>query len=200
MASRVEIANLALLALGSGSKITSLTDNSPAARAIYAAFDMARQAELRAHNWSFAIRRSTLPASATAPAWGFSLAYPMPADCLRMVEVNRWHIAPAGYSYVDSSTADFAIEGREILTDIGAPLPVRYVQDVTDEGLFDALFCEAFALRLGMLTAEQITNATRKKQSLQGDYQDALRRAVRANSIELPPSAIADDSWMLARL
>ena len=47
------------------------------------------------------------------------------------------------------------------------------------------------------MTAEADAN----KQAAAGErYKQCLNDAVRANSIERPPSGILDDSWMVARL
>ena len=51
MASKVEIANRALQKLGA-KRIASLSEDSRNARAINAAYDTLREAELRAHTWS----------------------------------------------------------------------------------------------------------------------------------------------------
>jgi hypothetical protein len=200
MASRVEIANLALTKIGSGQKITSLTDNSAAARAMNTVYDMTRKAELRARNWAFALKRAQLPASSVDPSWGFTKAYPLPADFLRLVQANEFYLTPALLDYNTADASPFAIEQGQILCDYSAPLKIRYVYDVTDEGTFDALFVNAFAARLAYETCEQITNSTGKKQDIKADYLMAVATATKANAIEKPPALIGDDSWVMARL
>lgn len=200
MSSRVEIANLALTKNGSGQKITSLSDNSTAARVMNTLYDMTRKAELRARNWSFALKRAQLAASATAPSWGFSTAYPLPSDFLRLVQANEFYLTPSLYDYNTADASAFAIEQGQILCDYSAPLKIRYVYDVTDEGTFDALFVHAFASRLAYESCEQITNSTAKKESIKADYLMAISAAVKANAIEKPPALVGDDSWVLTRL
>lgn len=200
MASRVDVANLALLKLGSGSKITALTDNSVAARALNSCYDMVRKAELRAHYWAFALKRAALPASATPPAWGFSTAFPLPSDHIRLVQVNQFYLTPALLDYNTADASAWVVESGNILCDYSAPLKIRYVWDVTDEGTFDPLFNMMFAARLAYETCEQITNSNTKKQSITDDYKSTLALAVRASAIEKPPALIGDDSWMVARL
>lgn len=205
MASRVDICNLALLKLGSGSKITSLTDNSVAARALSNCYDLIRKAELRANTWSFSLKRTALPASATPPAWGYANAFPLPSDYVRLMQANQFYLTPALLDYNTGDASAFAIETNadgvlSILTDYTAPLKIRYVWDVTDEGRFDALFNISLAARLAYETCEQITNSNTKKQSIRQDYMDAIKQAVRTNSIEKPPALIGDDSWIVSRL
>lgn len=200
MASSVDICNLALLKLGSGSKITSLTDNSVAAIALNKAYDLVRKAELRAKYWAFALTRASLPAAATPPAWGFAAAFPLPADCLRVVQVNQYYQIPALLDYNTADASAWAIESGQILCNYSAPLKIRYVRDVTDTGTFDALFNISFAARLAYEVCEQITNSNTKKQSIAADYKAAIGEAVKTGAIEKPPALMGDDSWMMSRL
>lgn len=200
MASRVDICNLALLKLGSGAKITSLTDNTVPARALNNGYDLIRQAELRANYWAFALTRASLPANATPPTWGFKAQYPLPADYLRIVQVNQFYLVPSLLDYNTADASAFAIESGQILCDYSAPLNIRYVRNVTDEGTFDALFTVSFAARLAYETCEQITNSNTKKQSIRQDYLDTIKLAARTSAIEKPPALIGDDSWVMARL
>lgn len=200
MASQTAIANLALTKLGSASKITSLTDNSVAARAIYGVYDIARRALLRRYQWSFAITRASLPALAAAPAWGFARQFQLPADFLRIVQVNDVFAVPALNDYVDGDTSAWAIEGQLILTDFSAPLKIRYVRDVTDESTFDALFVMALASLLAYQTCEQITQSNSKKQAAMVEMKRAIGDAVTTGAIEKPPQGITDDSWIVSRI
>lgn len=199
MTSRVDIANLALLKLRSGSKITSLTDNSVPARALTIAYDICRRAELRAHNWAFALTRTKLPAT-TPPAWGFKAAFPLPADCLRLVQVNEFYLTPALLDYNTADASAWAIESGNILCDYNAPLSVRYVWDVQDETRYDALFVAMFAARLALEVCGQLTDSNTIKQDIKDDYKADLMIAIRAGAIEKPPALVGDDSWMMARL
>ena len=202
--SKVDIANLALTKLGSNEKLTSLSDNSVAARAMNRLYDPVRQAELRRRHWSFSIVRTSVAASATTPDWGFGYAYPLPADFLRAVPVSDYFVVPSLSDYTSQDASAFAFEVvggvRCIVTDFTAPLKLRYVYDVTDEGQFDPLFVMAFAARLAFEACEQITNSNTKKQACQQDYQMSVREALAANAIEKPPQPFADDSWVIARL
>ena len=204
MASRVDICNLALLFCGSGSKITSLTDNSAAARALNASYDLIRKAELRANYWSFALKRDALPASASPPAWGYTNAFPLPGDFVRLVQINDFYLVPSILDYNDGDASAYAIEVNagvlSVLTHYNAPLKIKYVWDVQDEGTFDALFNVAFAARLAHTCCEQITNSNTKKAALTGDYKNAIMAASRAGAIEKPPALIGDDSWVMSRL
>ena len=193
MSSKVEICNLALTKLGAA-RITSLDDDSKQARALSSIFDPTRDAELALHPWSFAITRVSLPASSTAPAFGWDRAFPLPADCLHIVQVGD------SFSFYDSDTAGagFDVEGGAVLTDAVSPLLVRYVYRVTNSGLFPPLFVQALACRLALELAEELTQNVSKREAAAVAYRDTIREAKRANVIERPPQMVPDLSWVRA--
>lgn len=200
MASSVDIANSALTKLGAD-RILNLSDDQKEAREINAIFTMRRDALLRAYFWSFAMERTQLSALATAPSWGYTTAYQLPSDCLRVVQVNDAWDVPGLADYIGGpDTEPYRIEGRKIVTDLSAPLKLRYVKQVTESGQFDAMFTEAFAIDLAYHACEAITQSSTKKEGLKDDKREAILLAIRANAIELPPQVIGDDSWVLSRL
>lgn len=199
MASSVEIANSALTKLGE-KRIMSLEDNVKPAREINAIFELRRDKLLRTFNWSFAMKREQLNALADEPSWGYALQYQFPSDCLRMVQINDIWVIPSAADFVGGPDSEpYTIEGRHILTDWSAPLKVRYVRRVTNPGEFDACFVEAFAYDLANEICEAITQSSTKKEALMLGRKNEISEAIRANSIELPPQVIADDSWLAAR-
>lgn len=199
MASQVEIANRALTKIGEA-RILSLGDDLEAARVVSSLWDVVRDAELRARNWNFSLTRTSLPALAAVPAWGFSYQYQLPSDCLRVIQVDEFFPGPSMSDYRNRSEAQYQIEGNKILTDLGAPLKVRYVSRLEDTGAWDALFVEAFACRLAVEVCERLTQSSSKRQLAWDEYKIAVREAVRADAIENPPEPLPDDSWMLSRL
>lgn len=199
MASQVEIVNRAITKLGGG-RITSLGDNSKAARTMSALWDTVRRAELRKRNWSFALRRASLPSLSTAPDWGYALAYQLPPDLLRLVQVSDIYIIPGLTDYREGDDSPYAIEGSQLLTDFPAPLKIRYVADVTDPGSFDALFVEAFAAKLAYEACYDITQSNQGREAAAQDYKATIAEAVRTNAVGKPPQGFPDDSWIMGRL
>ena len=199
MASQVEIANRALTKLGAA-RIISFADDNKQSRSVNSMFNVVRDAELRAHLWSFTIKRDSLPALTTTPAWGYDYEYQLPPDCLRLLEVDDIYPGPNLDDYRNANTQEFTIEGRKILTNKNAPLKIRYVSRVADTTQWDATFVEAFACRLAMEMCEDLTQSNSKKESVKDDYDTAIMMAIRANAIELPPQDLPDDSWVMSRL
>lgn len=199
MASKTDIANRALTKLGED-RITDLLDDTERARTLNSLYNICRDAELRAHVWNFATKRASLPRLVDVPAYGFAYQYQLPSDLVRLIQVNEWWYWRGGADFYGANNAEYQVEGRLILTDYNAPLPIRYVASIDDPGLYDALFVEAFACRLAMECCERLTQSNTKLQAVQQQYMMSIREAVRADAVENPPQALPDESWMISRL
>lgn len=189
MASKVEICNLALQKLGARS-IVSLTEDSKNSRACNLAYESAKKAELRDHNWNFAIARASLAADATAPDWGRANAFELPSDFVRL-------LAPYPEDKVED--LDYQIEGTKILSDESAPLYIRYIKDVTNTASFDDLFVQVLAYRIAIEICEEITQSTSKLQNVTSGYQESITKAKKANAFEKPKQTWPDNSWINCR-
>lgn len=189
MASAVDISNRALQKLGA-ERIISLTQDSVSARACNLAYEQVRDAELRAHTWNFAIKRRELAADATAPVYGYTYAYTLPSDCLRLLKNDNQE-----NFYSDK----WKVEGRKILTDEAAPFQIRYVYRVTDTTQYDALFVEALASKMAYEMCEELTQSNSKKQSAAEDYKFAIREARKINAFENVPAEQDTDTWISIR-
>ena len=199
--SDIQIANRALQKLGSPTQITSFSDPSTAARALNVAYIPVRDAELRRRRWKFSITRANLAALSTPPINGaYSTQFQLPSNCLRVLEVGDYWPGADTSDYRNRSVAEFTIEGGVILTNIAAPLSLRYIQQITNPGMFDSTFVEAFAARLAWETCEQITQSADKRKLAIQEYKTAILEAVQANALETAPEFKADDSWMMSRI
>ena len=199
MASTISIANRALTKLGSA-RITSLADDVKAARSITSCFDDLRDDELRSYRWQFAMKRTSLAALSTAPAFGYTYQYQVPADFLRIDQVNDEFPQAVLDNYIGTEMLDWILEGNVILTDIEAPLKLRYIAQVTDPAQWDVCFREALASRIAMELAEDLTQSDTKKQAAAQDYKRAITKAVRTNAIEKLPVTPPDQAWVVGRL
>jgi len=193
MASEVEIVNRALSRVGAN-RVTSLTENSVNARAANAVYATLRDAELRAHRWSFAIKRAQLAEDATAPAFGPAHAYPLPSDFLKL-------LPPDPDQHLND--LDWRIEHHNgascILTDDTAPLNIRYIHRLTDPNRMDALFREALAMRIAKELCEPLTQSNTKIQLIEADYRTAIAAARQANAFERPSDEPPEDTWLTVR-
>ncbi|AXK65951.1 hypothetical protein [Burkholderia sp. IDO3] len=193
MASQVGIANRALTKLGSA-RITSLDEDSKAAAALNSMYDDVLDACLREHVWSFAKTRAQLAALADAPLFGFGYQYRLPADFIRLIQIGQFLIYPR-----TDTRGLFSIENGNLLTDLQAPLAIRYAKRVTDPNAMDPLFREAFACRLAAEACETLTQSSTKRQAAWAEHEQAITKAIRVNAIERPSQPIGDDTWLESR-
>ena len=197
--SEVSICNAALLKLGA-ELILTRADGNNRARAMNARYEDVRDAELRRRRWRFSFKRAELPALTETPLSDFDLQYQLPVDFLRLIEGGDI-VAVPDLSDFRSGGGDelYSIEGDKILTNLAAPLRIRYIARISDTALMDPTFREAFASRLALENCERITQSDSKKESCRQDYKDAVREAVRANALEAAPRSTADAEWVAAR-
>jgi hypothetical protein len=198
-ASNVAIANLALTKLGD-LRILNLTDNTKPARETNAVFDMTRDYLQRRFSWRFCIKRANLAADTTVPLWDWAYQYPIPTDCMRILQVGQWYPTPDLSDLISTGGQEYVVEGKYILSNQAGPLKLRYLSRVTDPVQFDAAFDMAFSAYLAYILAEPLTASAEQKQMAYNDYRNAIKDAVIANAIENPPESLADQTWILARL
>jgi hypothetical protein len=185
--SEVAICNMALASVGRGAQITALDEASQAARACKLRYPYARDAVLRAYDWNFAAKRAALAKNAVAPAFEYANAYDLPADCLLVRSV------------FDGDAAKWVVEGRQILTDMGDPIFVKYTALVSDTTRFDSLFVEALAARIASDIAVQLSESTSRAQGLWQVYQLKLIEARRRDAQEGQPERLPRGDWIDAR-
>lgn len=200
MPSITQLANRTLQKLGAQSRLTSIDDNVKTARVLKESYDQVRRRELRANVWNFSKKRVGLPSEVTTPAFGFTKQYVLPSDCLRVIQVGQVRVDLSSVDYRAGGETPFRIEDGRILTNLGSPLYILYIGDITDTSKWDACFDDVFCSRWALETVESIAQSTTKKESLKDDYRRSIYEARTANAIENPPEAIASGSWELARL
>lgn len=183
--SNVQIVNNALVKIGA-SNIISLTENSEAARAANLIFEQVRDATLRDHLWNFAAGRAALAEDAVAPAFGYVYSYALPADCLRVLHLERKDMV-------------FKIEGRKLLTD-ESPARILYIKQVTDPNQFDAMFTEAFSARLAAELAISISESNSLFQNMMEVYRMKITDARSIDGQESGEPEIVADTWLDSRL
>ena len=189
MSDSVSISNRALQRLGA-KRITSLSQDTPNARSCNFCYDELRRAELRAHPWSCAIKRIQISADATDPLFGKSKRYLLPSDFIRIMPLD-----PAQ----NSLDFDYQIEGNYIYTDDASPINLRYIYDLEDVSIMDALLREAISMRMAKEMCEEITQSNTKMELVQRDYKLAVREARKTNAIESIAQEPPEDTWVTVR-
>lgn len=171
MTSEVTVAvwNGALLRLGA-TPLTGPDDDSETAARVRMLWPLVRQDLLRAYPWNCAMRRALLARNAVAPAWGFAHAYPVPADCMLVWEVNGQR----------QDSGAWSVEGAQILTDLAPPLRMRYVADVEAHQM-DATVRSLLSRVLAEALAQAQTNNTALAERL---GREAARAMVEAKGVD----------------
>ena len=178
MASTVDIANFALNNLGA-SNITSLDENSKAARVVNQRYESVRDAVFRAHPWNCLINRASLAQETSTPAFGYTYQYALPTDpfCLRVLEFSNGSLSyPQDNITNNTGGPVFVIEGRKLLTDEGSA-QIKYIGRVTDTQLYDASLTEALAARLAAEICYAITGSTSMVQIQTSLYEAKINEA-----------------------
>lgn len=190
--SQTEIVNLALTRLGQD-RVISISDDVEAARVMRSLWDFTRDAVLASYPWKFAIKRTSLPALATAPAYGWARQFTVPEECLRLVQVGD------DYVFYTGLLETFQLEGGVIMTDEAAPLRLRYVERVTNVGLWPVLFGRVVAMQLAIDACEKLTTSSAKQGVLNEAYALAVAQARKQSAIERPPQRADNSDWLNAR-
>lgn len=198
-ASETEILNGALILLGANT-VTSPTENNKNARVTHAAYAGVRDAELRTRRWKFSIKRQSLPALTSEPDSDYARQFQLPTDYLRLIEGGDIaDVADLSDYRTTAGTGLYSIENGLLLTNLAAPVSIRYLARITDTTVFDAAFDRALKASLAYECCEAITQSDSKQELCRLRYKEAIRDAVRANAIEAPPQGMADDTWLAAR-
>jgi len=190
MASDVSICNRALRVLGVA-PILALGEDSKAGSWAQETYADVRDGLLAEYPWNFAIRRALLAAGGSAPLWGQSRAFPLPADCLRVLAVEGEPL---------TRVEPYRIEGRAIATDAAPPLGIRYIARVTDPAQFSPLFVEALAARLAAEGAFHFTGSTSREEQLRQAYRELAANARRYDAQEGTAEALVANDWVEARV
>jgi hypothetical protein len=150
-----QVANLAFGWLGVAPVADIDTDTGRPAELMRGQFTLIRDAVLEDRDWSFAMARAQVTKSGTVPAFDYPAQYPLPAGCLRVVEVKD----PSNSGSIDAFAAaiypddgapmDWVKEGDFLLAQsTAAKLNVRFIQSVASPTSWSPAFVQAFAARL----------------------------------------------------
>jgi hypothetical protein len=189
-ASNVSLANRAIQILGSSGTIESLTEDSANARTMNRVLEPRRRALLRKFRWGFAIKRKSQAADGDQTDFGGLNRFATPNDHLRLLrDVDH-----------PDYRKDWRIEGRFIVTSESSPLQFRYIADITDPTLWDALFFEALAHDMAHETCHEVTGSSTKKTDIKDDLDRILAEAKQIGSIEEDPTEPLTDDWVASML
>lgn len=175
METKTDLANRALSMLGEA-KISDIGDDSvEAARVCAEHVDAVIFEVLRSHRWNCAIDRAELTQSADPPPFGYSNAYVLPSDFIRLISIN-------GESY-ESQQTYFEIEANNRLLSNWETCKIRYIKEIPIVR-FDPLMAEATAAKLAMVISIPLTGSESKQERAFQLYQSAVSNAKTIDAFE----------------
>lgn len=166
MPSEADLINTALGRVGLA-RVNDITDGTVSANWCLAFYPVVRRALLRGGNWNFAMTRVQLAVEGVAPVFEYTMAFTLPASLLRIVEFNGTNIVtPVENPYYWMNVPGlYTIEGRSLLTN-DTQAYIRFIQDITDPQIMDALFFDVCSLTLAAELASAVRHDFRMRASL----------------------------------
>ncbi len=122
------------------------------------------------------------------PDFGYAYRYTLPENCERILEL------------ADDPDYGWELEGREVLTDAGITVPIRYCARITDPDAWDAQLMNVMAARLAAEIVETLTQSKGKKELILADLEQMMSEARRQDAQEQSPQELAEDSWLTCRV
>ena len=185
MATAVDIFNSALLKLGVEA-IASFDEESKAANLGKEQYPKIRDFLLESHPWNFAMKREKLAISAEVPVFGFSLAYVLPVDCLRV-----WHL--------NNRDSKFKVEnGRLLLTNL-TDASLLYIAREEDVSKYSSQFKEALAYQLALDLGYNLIQDKGLMDRVNARALVVLRDARSSDGQEGTNDNIYNDEWLDSR-
>ncbi|OGQ00032.1 MAG: hypothetical protein A2Z40_03190 [Deltaproteobacteria bacterium RBG_19FT_COMBO_60_16] len=182
--SETEICSAALMLLGD-SPINSLDDANDRARLCKMIWPMVLDDELSAHRWNCAKRRAELAREAATPAFEWSYQYALPADCLRVLEMQ-------------DPTELFAVEDGVLLCN-NTTAKIRYLARVTAVGKYSAGLQSALVARMVAELAMAITKKEKVVSAGWAAYSGKILSALASDGQEGSPETLEDRTLVDAR-
>lgn len=140
-----DVWNLALSAIGEEEAISSPTEQTTNAKRCRARSDSVRQSLLSRHKFSCARKRKSLASTPTTSIAGYDYCYPLPSDCLLVLQM-------IGLSGEDVEYEMFANDTNTgiVLACNDSVIYVDYIADIDNIKLLPDSFCRYWAYMLAI--------------------------------------------------
>lgn len=181
---RTSIINMALMRCGAPG-VTAGFQGSPAAQTAEGAYDRVAAYCLGLHAWSFALRRVLLAQGADAGDGLHRYAYPLPADCLRVVNAHT----------DGERVAAWEVLGGKLFCD-AAPLSLTYVH--AKAPAYPDAFADVVAWRLAFEISPYMEQGGQAQAYLEM-FERALDKARTENDLGNRPARVAVSPFLQER-
>ena len=183
--SDVSVCNSALLKVGA-LPISSLSDNTRASNICQAQYPILRDEVMRSSPWRFALQQLSLQTpNATSPIYGYTSAYDIPSNVLRIWQVR--------------GNQNWTEQGNQIFISKSDGIECLAIVQNTDPTSWDAQFAEALAWRVAQEIAYAMVQSAPLAQEMAKGYEKSLALARSTNAIIGTPERLMIDTWSAAR-
>ena len=181
---KTSIVNLTLSELGAALVTNIDTDTGSVATRVRVVWDFALDWALSLHPWNFAIARQKNVAATTAPSWGNDYAYALPANTVRVLSIGKdgdeddtpWTVE-----------LDAATQTKVLVTNLEAPIDIRYIYRVTNAELYTSTFAIALSKVLKIFLARPLTGKPEIKTEAEKELATFLQTAQTQDGLEGTP-------------
>lgn len=173
--SEIAIANFAIDVLDEA-PLTSFSDNTPFGRFAAREYGYVRDEVYTLHPWADVKTRAILSPASDAPAFGYTYAYNLPADCLRLLPLREDGL-------YDGEPIVHEVESRQILTNYGPSLKVHYCRRETNAAKLSPLLARAIGARLALLACTRITGKASYYEKAKEGWSSAMFEAQHVDSL-----------------
>lgn len=168
------------------------TDEKAVARWLTRNYPVQRDVLLQRHTWNFALKRAVLSEDVAKPAFEWGHSYTMPSDCIRVLPLTS-------DGRRNSPMVPFVVEGTKILTDMSAPLRMRYISRVTNPAYFTPIFANLLAQILAANAAHWVTGKANLTKFLSDTLPSMTADAQLLDSLEGLPEEPEDSDVLNVR-
>jgi hypothetical protein len=195
--SETDIANLALDLLSAGTIQDVVNPTTAAEEVVSRWYDITRLKVLREHPWNFAAKRAIVAASSTSPEYGYTYAFPIPNDFVRLLTIQNSDGADLQASNYEM---EYVGSQRCILYNAeGGSLRMRYVHDITDVTKFDPSFIHLLAHEIALAIAYKVTESNGNVDRINSIKDEIKRIAKSIDGQERPPTLVRYSKTLAAR-
>lgn len=187
MQNKTDVINMALRRCGAAG-VNAAFQDSQSSEIANAAWKHCYNLALSTFVWSFAQKQVLLARAPAAPVLGYKYAYPLPGDCVTVMDCHGYSVDEDGVArtghVLEQDLPRWEIVGREIHSDEPA-LAMRYVSNA-DISMPES-FANALAWFLAFEIAPYLEQASDNAQSYYALYQTALDEAKAADREQQKP-------------
>lgn len=132
--------------------------------------------------WRTARKRALIPALAEAPAFGFSYAFPLPSDFIRIVELP------------DLENDEWELEGSTILADVDA-LKIIYIATPEETKGLSPFLISAITTRLASKLVLSLTSDSSLYNAMYQESMNAIQLAITQEDAGKKDEMYETNSW-----